>query len=164
KANASNENVCLIKDVKPGLKTITWLSSSWKLVTLFLICRGDNNHHFFCIYRRFCMIFSEVPNFSDPNPEVLAKINQINNTHIKTEAHGSTSMNPGPPAGSTAIGSAVFSPCPDPREISFGSGGHHLNRRHWNSGSASPVPGGGHGSKPTITISKGRDPRRALKR
>uniref|UniRef100_A0A8C1JVC7 Uncharacterized protein n=1 Tax=Cyprinus carpio TaxID=7962 RepID=A0A8C1JVC7_CYPCA len=139
KANASNENVCLIKDVKPGLKTITWLSSSWKLVTL--LSKTKDGHEV-----RSC---KGVPNFS---------------AHIKTEARGSTSMNPGPPAGSTAIGSAVFSPCPDPREISFGSGGHHLNRRHWNSGSASPVPGGGQGSKPTITISKGRDPRRALKR
>lgn len=35
---------------------------------------------------RFCMIFSEVPNFSEPNPEVLAKINQINNTHVSREA------------------------------------------------------------------------------
>ncbi|XP_030638705.1 nucleic acid binding protein 1b [Chanos chanos] len=26
----------------------------------------------------FCMVFSEVPNFSEPNPEVLAQINQIN--------------------------------------------------------------------------------------
>ncbi|XP_058635158.1 nucleic acid binding protein 1b isoform X3 [Onychostoma macrolepis] len=114
----------------------------------------------------FCMIFSEVPNFSEPNPEVLAKINQINNTHAKTEAHGSTPsvLNPGPPAGPTANGSAVFCPSPVPREPSFGAGGRHLNRSYYSSGSASAVSGGGQGSKPTVTNTNGRDPRRALKR
>ncbi|XP_042581422.1 SOSS complex subunit B2-like [Cyprinus carpio] len=114
----------------------------------------------------FCMIFSEVPNFSEPNPEVLAKINQINNTHVKTEAHGSTPSipTPGPQGGPTANGSAVFSPSPVPREPSFGAGGRHLNRNHWNSGSAASVRDGEQRSKPKVTITNGRDPRRALKR
>lgn len=112
------------------------------------------------------MIFSEVPNFSEPNPEVLAKINQINNTHVKTEAHGSAPsiLNHGPPAGPTANGSAVFSPSHVPGEISFGAGRRHLNRSHYSSGSASVAAGGGRGSKPTVPITNGRDPRRALKR
>jgi len=37
------------------------------------------------------MIFSEVPNFSEPNPEVLAKINQINNTHVSAKIQGMNS-------------------------------------------------------------------------
>lgn len=64
----------------------------------------------------------------------------------------------------TANGSAVFSPSPVPRENSFGTGGRHLNRSHWKSGSASSGPGGGQGSKHIVTITNGRDPRRALKR
>uniref|UniRef100_A0A671K6B3 SOSS complex subunit B2 n=1 Tax=Sinocyclocheilus anshuiensis TaxID=1608454 RepID=A0A671K6B3_9TELE len=111
----------------------------------------------------FCMNFSEVPNFSEPNPEVLAKINQINNTQVKTEAHGSTPSIPTPGPPQTAL--LCFFPSPVPREPSYGAGGaRHLNRSHWNSGSASPVPGGEQGSKPTVTITNGRDPRRTLKR
>ncbi|XP_059426233.1 nucleic acid binding protein 1b [Carassius carassius] len=213
-ANASNENVCLIKDIKPGLKNLNLVFivletgrvsktkdghevrsckvadrtgsitiSVWDEVGS-LIQTGDIirlNRGYASLFKgcltlyigrtgdlqkigEFCMIFSEVPNFSEPNPEVLAKINQINNTHVKTEAHGSTPSIPthGPPAGPTANGSAVYSPSPVPQEPSFRAGGRHLNRSHWNSGSASPVPGGEQGSKPSIT--NGRDPRRALKR
>ncbi|KAI2663293.1 SOSS complex subunit B2 [Labeo rohita] len=189
-ANTSNENVCLIKDLKPGLKNINLVFivletgrvsktkdghevrsckvadrtgsitiSVWDEVGS-LIQTGDIirlNRGYASLFKgcltlyigrtgdlqkigEFCMIFSEVPNFSEPNPEVLAKMNQINNTHVKTEAHGST---------------------PKP---SFGAGGRHLNRSHWSSSGASPVPGGGYGSKPTVTITNGRDPRRALKR
>lgn len=60
----------------------------------------------------------------------------------------------------TANGSAASSPVL--RENSFGTGGRHLNRSQWKSGSASSVLGG-QGSKP-ILITNGRDPRRALKR
>uniref|UniRef100_A0A673H2F8 SOSS complex subunit B2 n=1 Tax=Sinocyclocheilus rhinocerous TaxID=307959 RepID=A0A673H2F8_9TELE len=189
-ANASNENVCLIKDLKPGLKgsydtkdghevrsckvadrTGSVTISVWDEVGS-LIQTGDIirlNRGYASLFKgcltlyigrtgdlqkigEFCMIFSEVPNFSEPNPEVLAKINQINNTQVKTEAHGSTPSipTPGPPAG--------------PTESSYGAGGRHLNRSHWNSVSASPVPGGEQGSKPTVTITNGRDPRRTLKR
>lgn len=58
----------------------------------------------------------------------------------------------------------MFSPSPVPREISFGAGGRHLKRSHYSSSSASAVAGGGRGSKPTVPITNGRDPRRALKR
>ncbi|XP_043098433.1 nucleic acid binding protein 1b isoform X2 [Puntigrus tetrazona] len=213
-ANVSNENVCLIKDLKPGLKNLNLVFivletgrvsktkdghevrsckvadrtgsitiSVWDEVGS-LIQTGDIirlNRGYASLFKgcltlyigrtgdlqkigEFCMIFSEVPNFSEPNPEVLAKINQINNTHVKTDAHGSTPSisNPGPPAGPTANGSAVYSPSHVPREISFGGGGRHLNRSHYNSGGA--PAGGGQGSKPTVSITNGRDPRRALKR
>ncbi|XP_051753127.1 nucleic acid binding protein 1b [Ctenopharyngodon idella] len=212
----TNENVCLIKDLKPGLKNINLVFivletgrvsktkdghevrsckvadrtgsitiSVWDEVGS-LIQTGDIirlNRGYASLFKgcltlyigrtgdlqkigEFCMIFSEVPNFSEPNPEVLAKINQINNTHVKTEALGSAPSipNPGPPAIHTANGSAVFSPSPVPRENSFGTGGRHLNRSHWKSGSASSGPGGSQGSKHIVTITNGRDPRRALKR
>ncbi|XP_016127059.1 nucleic acid binding protein 1b [Sinocyclocheilus grahami] len=149
----ANENVCLIKDLKPGLKNINLVFivletgrvsktkdghevrsckvadrtgsitiSVWDEVGS-LIQTGDIirlNRGYASLFKgcltlyigrtgdlqktgEFCMIFSEVPNFSEPNPEVLAKINQINNTHVKTEAYGSTPSipNPGPPAGPT---------------------------------------------------------------
>ncbi|XP_073707256.1 nucleic acid binding protein 1b [Garra rufa] len=215
-ANASNENLYLIKDLKPGLKNINLVFivletgrvsktkdghevrsckvadktgsitiSVWDEVGS-LIQTGDIirlNRGYASLFKgcltlyigrtgdlqkigEFCMIFSEVPNFSEPNPEVLAKMNQINNTHVKTEAHGSTPSIPnhGLPAGPTDDGSAVFSPSPVLREPSFGAGGRRLNRSHWNSGNAPAAAGGGHGSKPTVTITNGRDPRRALKR
>uniref|UniRef100_A0A672PIS9 SOSS complex subunit B2 n=1 Tax=Sinocyclocheilus grahami TaxID=75366 RepID=A0A672PIS9_SINGR len=151
----ANENVCLIKDLKPGLKNINLVFivletgrvsktkdghevrsckvadrtgsitiSVWDEVGS-LIQTGDIirlNRGYASLFKgcltlyigrtgdlqktgEFCMIFSEVPNFSEPNPEVLAKINQINNTHVKTEAYGSTPSipNPGPPAGPTVI-------------------------------------------------------------
>ncbi|XP_077056109.1 nucleic acid binding protein 1b [Siphateles boraxobius] len=214
-ANPLNESVCLIKDLKPGLKNINLVFivletgrvsktkdghevrsckvadrtgsitiSVWDEVGS-LIQTGDIirlNRGYASLFKgcltlyigrtgdlqkigEFCMIFSEVPNFSEPNPEVLAKINQINNTHVKTEAYGSApcTLNPGT-AVPTANGSAVFSPPPVPRETSFGKGGRHLNRNHWKSGTASSVPGGGQGPKPIATRTNGRDPRRALKR
>ncbi|KAI7807877.1 nucleic acid binding protein 1b [Triplophysa rosa] len=107
----------------------------------------------------FCMVFSEVPNFSEPNQEVLAKINQLNHTHVKSEAQGSTLniQNSGTPAGPSANSSAVFFPSPASQESSFSGGGRRLNRSHWKGGSQFPG-----GLKPTIT--NGRDPRRALKR
>uniref|UniRef100_A0A671K3E8 Nucleic acid binding protein 1b n=1 Tax=Sinocyclocheilus anshuiensis TaxID=1608454 RepID=A0A671K3E8_9TELE len=118
------------------------LLSCWCCLTLYIGRTGDLQK-----IGEFCMNFSEVPNFSEPNPEVLAKINQINNTQVSQ----------------TAL--LCFFPSPVPREPSYGAGGaRHLNRSHWNSGSASPVPGGEQGSKPTVTITNGRDPRRTLKR
>ncbi|XP_056122911.1 nucleic acid binding protein 1b [Rhinichthys klamathensis goyatoka] len=212
-ANPLNESVCLIKDLKPGLKNINLVFivletgrvsktkdghevrsckvadrtgsitiSVWDEVGS-LIQTGDIirlNRGYASLFKgcltlyigrtgdlqkigEFCMIFSEVPNFSEPNPEVLAKINQINNTQVKTEAYGSAPSIPNPgPAVPAANGSAVFSPVP--RETSFGKGGRHLNRNHWKSGTASSVPGRGQGPKPIATITNGRDPRRALKR
>ncbi|KAK7154906.1 hypothetical protein R3I93_009755 [Phoxinus phoxinus] len=212
-ANPLTESVCLIKDLKAGLKNINLVFivletgrvsktkdghevrsckvadrtgsitiSVWDEVGS-LIQTGDIirlNRGYASLFKgcltlyigrtgdlqkigEFCMIFSEVPNFSEPNQEVLDKINQINNTYVKTEAHGSAPgmSNPGP-AVPTANGSALYSPSPVPRETSFGRGGRHLNRNHWKSGTASF--GGGQGPKPFGTITNGRDPRRALKR
>ncbi|XP_056607040.1 nucleic acid binding protein 1b [Triplophysa dalaica] len=107
----------------------------------------------------FCMVFSEVPNFSEPNQEVMAKIHQINHTHVKSEAQGGTPniQYSGTPAGPPANGSAVFVPSPASQESSFGGGGRRLNRSHWKRGSQFPG-----GLKPNNT--NGRDPRRALKR
>ncbi|XP_051563021.1 nucleic acid binding protein 1b [Myxocyprinus asiaticus] len=214
-ANALNENVCLIKDLKAGVKNINLVFivletgrvsktkdghevrsckvadrtgsitiSVWDEVGS-LIQPGDIirlNRGYASLFKgcltlyigrtgdlqkigEFCMVFSEVPNFSEPNQEVLAKINQINNTHVKSEAQSNTPgiQNPGTPAGPTANDSPVFFPSPVTRENSFGASGHQLNRIHWKSGSRSPVSGGGQGPKPTITITNGRDPRRVLK-
>lgn len=32
------------------------------------------------VFHRFCMVYSEVPNFSEPNPDLLAKAKQQNKT------------------------------------------------------------------------------------
>ncbi|XP_026862583.1 nucleic acid binding protein 1b [Electrophorus electricus] len=52
----------------------------------------------------FCMVFSEVPNFSEPNPEVLAQISQNNqgNKPVKADVQSNTAAiqkTPPGPAG-----------------------------------------------------------------
>lgn len=44
--------------------------------------------HIFFPLRRFCMVYSEVPNFSEPNPELLNQGNQQNKSvSIHTPTH-----------------------------------------------------------------------------
>ncbi|KAL1022294.1 hypothetical protein UPYG_G00024750 [Umbra pygmaea] len=98
----------------------------------------------------FCMVFSEVPNFSEPNPEVLAQANKP----CKVESQSSTFMT----HCSTLSGTT----------LTYSSIGSALSR-NLNYGSAGQQPGCGIGSagttsKNNVSSSNGRDPRRALKR
>ncbi|XP_076871410.1 nucleic acid binding protein 1b isoform X3 [Brachyhypopomus gauderio] len=110
----------------------------------------------------FCMVFSEVPNFSEPNPEVLAQISQINqgNKPVKADVQSTTAaiQNPAVPghaANGTPTSSLSSNGSLPPLRESFGTGVHRLNRIRANSLST-----GTQCSK----ISTGRDPRRAFKR
>ncbi|XP_065150067.1 nucleic acid binding protein 1b isoform X1 [Paramisgurnus dabryanus] len=205
-ANASNENTCLIKDVKHGLKNINLVFivleigrvsktkvgheiRSFKVADLTgsitfsvwdqvggLIQTGDIirlNRGYTTLFKgcltlyigrtgdiqkigEFCMIFSEVPNFSEPNQEVLAKMNLVNNTHqVKSEAQGSTPniQNYGTSTGPTANSSPLFSFPIASHENSYREDGRRLNRTNWNGG-----------PKPTGAVTYGRDPRRVLRR
>lgn len=54
----------------------------------------------FCLYR-FCMVYSEVPNFSEPNPELLSQPNQQNKSvssqHVTNKRISPDKVLPAPP-------------------------------------------------------------------
>ncbi|KAJ8003899.1 hypothetical protein DPEC_G00153180 [Dallia pectoralis] len=92
----------------------------------------------------FCMLFSEVPNFSEPNPELLAQAYKT----CKVESPNSSSV-----CQSSTYSSNGCSPLS--RNPTYGSAGQ-LNGR----GTGNPC-----GSfKPTVPRGNGRDPRRTMKR
>ncbi|CAL8266110.1 unnamed protein product [Lota lota] len=95
----------------------------------------------------FCMVYSEVPNFSEPNPDLQAQSNQQN----KSVSNGTMQpfANNNPPPGAT-------------RDASFGATGRPNGRSPGN-GAPPPVTATGPppATKPSVTISNGRDPRRA---
>ncbi|XP_041936444.1 SOSS complex subunit B2-like isoform X3 [Alosa alosa] len=81
----------------------------------------------------FCMVFSEVPNFSDPNPEVQAQLNQINKPvkqdQLSIPQNGQTTGGPGnPPPQMATRPSASYSSnvsshhLRDPRDLPYGTG------------------------------------------
>ncbi|KAL2081146.1 hypothetical protein ACEWY4_022999 [Coilia grayii] len=111
----------------------------------------------------FCMVYSEVPNFSEPNQELLAQANMQNKTG-KGEQRGNSPPNQNsgtlPQTGNGSMktysnNNAAVSTPRDPR----------TNGRPPGNGPP-PVTAGGPPAppKPSVTISNGRDPRRASKR
>lgn len=55
--------------------TAAWKSAS--LFQLFWLLKATFQERFL-VPSRFCMVYSEVPNFSEANPELLAQTNQQN--------------------------------------------------------------------------------------
>lgn len=53
-------------------------------------------------FPRFCMVYSEVPNFSEPNPELLAQANQQNKS-VSTDASAQE-----PPTGHATLTLILF--------------------------------------------------------
>ncbi|XP_051565477.1 SOSS complex subunit B2-like [Myxocyprinus asiaticus] len=119
------------------------------------------------ISNEFCMVYSEVPNFSEPNPELLAQANQQNKTGKEQQGNSPPNQNAGTPA-QTGNGSVPVFPnnnaAPVPRDPNLGAPGRPNGRVPGNG--PPPVTAGGPPAppKPTVTISNGRDPRRASKR
>ncbi|XP_059384677.1 SOSS complex subunit B1-A [Carassius carassius] len=96
----------------------------------------------------FCMVYSEVPNFSEPNPEYLA---QMNKTGLNDQSN--TNSSAGAPAGNdTPNGNGVNSQ---------GSGNSQPGGRasSGNGNRSTPSPGVGGSS-----ISNGKETRRTVKR
>ncbi|XP_076871409.1 nucleic acid binding protein 1b isoform X2 [Brachyhypopomus gauderio] len=187
-AHASIENICLLKDLKPGLKNVNVV---FIVLEIGRVTKTKDGHVLrscmvadksgsitLCVWDEvgallqpgdiirlthgFCMVFSEVPNFSEPNPEVLAQISQINqgNKPVKADVQSTTAaiQNPAVPghaANGTPTSSLSSNGSLPPLRESFGTGVHRLNRIRANSLST-----GTQCSK----ISTGRDPRRAFKR
>ncbi|KAM6945351.1 SOSS complex subunit B2-like [Aplochiton taeniatus] len=99
----------------------------------------------------FCMVFSEVPNFSEPSQKVLTENNRTLNRPSKME---STSPHVNPNFGHAPCYSTNGSALP-PREVAYGSDARATGGR----GAVSP----GVASK-AVSNSNGRDPRRLLRR
>ncbi|XP_006147869.1 SOSS complex subunit B2 [Tupaia chinensis] len=103
----------------------------------------------------FCMVYSEVPNFSEPNPDYRG---QQNKGAYSEQKHNSMNSN---------MGTGTFGPVgngvqtgPESRGYQFSYTGRSNGR-----GPINPqLPGAANNQIVTATISNGRDPRKALKR
>uniref|UniRef100_A0A8C7F8T8 SOSS complex subunit B2 n=1 Tax=Oncorhynchus kisutch TaxID=8019 RepID=A0A8C7F8T8_ONCKI len=144
--------------IQPGdiIRLTRGYASMWKgCLTLYTGRGGDLQK-----IGEFCMVYSEVPNFSEPNPDLLAQNNQQNKTG-KSDQRGNS-----PPNQNSGNGAMIpfvnnnSSPS-TPRDTVFGGVGRTNGR---SPGSAAPpmsTVGPPSAPKPSVTISNGRDPRRA---
>ncbi|XP_014019384.1 SOSS complex subunit B2 [Salmo salar] len=149
--------------IQPGdiIRLTRGYASMWKgCLTLYTGRGGDLQK-----IGEFCMVYSEVPNFSEPNPDLLAQNSQQNKTG-KSDQRGNSppNQNSGTPAqsGNGAMIPFVNNSSPStPRDPVFGGVGRTNGR---SPGSAAPpmsAVGPPSAPKPSVTISNGRDPRRA---
>uniref|UniRef100_A0A3B5MEH1 SOSS complex subunit B2 n=1 Tax=Xiphophorus couchianus TaxID=32473 RepID=A0A3B5MEH1_9TELE len=137
--------------IQPGdiIKLTRGYASIWKgCLTLYTGRGGDLQK-----IGEFCMVYSEVPNFSEPNPEMLAQANQQNKSSFLVFS----------PTGNGAMPPFANNPTPGaPRDPTFGNAGRSNGRSTAGNG-APPVNASGPPTttKSSVTISNGRDPRRA---
>ncbi|KAF7654305.1 hypothetical protein LDENG_00071750 [Lucifuga dentata] len=116
----------------------------------------------------FCMVYSEVPNFSEPNPELLSQTNQQNKSG-KPDQNQRGNSPPNQNSGTPALpGNGAMQPFANnnnpppgaPRDPAFGNVGRPNGRSPGNG--VPPVTAGPPAaSKSSVSISNGRDPRRA---
>lgn len=152
--------------IQPGdiIRLTRGYASMWKgCLTLYTGRVGDLQK-----IGEFCMVYSEVPNFSEPNPDALAQSNQqnkIGKSDQNQRGNSPPNQNSGTP---TPPGNGAMQPfannnsaANNPRDPAFGGVGRPNGRSPGNG--APPVTVGGplSASKPSVTISNGRDPRRA---
>lgn len=142
--------------IQPGdiIRLTRGYASIWKgCLTLYTGRGGDLQK-----IGEFCMVYSEVPNFSEPNPELLAQANQQN----KGKERGNS-----PPNQNTAslpTGNGGMQPFSNtPATQNFPATGR-ANGRVTGNGPPVVTVGQPAPAKQSITISNGRDPRRASKR
>ncbi|XP_016380906.1 SOSS complex subunit B2-like isoform X2 [Sinocyclocheilus rhinocerous] len=82
--------------IQPGdiIRLTRGYASIWKgCLTLYTGRGGDLQK-----IGEFCMVYSEVPNFSEPNPELLAQANQQNKTGKEQRGISPLNQNAGTPA------------------------------------------------------------------
>ncbi|XP_077473948.1 SOSS complex subunit B2 isoform X3 [Stigmatopora argus] len=149
--------------IQPGdiIKLTRGYASIWKgCLTLYTGRGGDLQK-----IGEFCMVYSEVPNFSEANPELLTQNNQQNKSGKPDQNQRGNSppnQNSGngsmPPfSGNNSGGSG-----PAPGGVRDSAYGRPNGRSPGNG--ATPTPAAGAPSaaaKSSINISNGRDPRRA---
>ncbi|XP_047457692.1 SOSS complex subunit B2 isoform X3 [Mugil cephalus] len=152
--------------IQPGdiIKLTRGYASIWKgCLTLYTGRGGDLQK-----IGEFCMVYSEVPNFSEPNPELLAQANQQNKSGKPDQnQRGNSPPNqnsgtPAPPGNGAMPPFANNNPPPvAPRDSAFGNVGRPNGRSPGNGGPPVTAAAPPAGTKSSVTISNGRDPRRA---
>uniref|UniRef100_A0A3Q3B4K0 SOSS complex subunit B2 n=1 Tax=Kryptolebias marmoratus TaxID=37003 RepID=A0A3Q3B4K0_KRYMA len=134
--------------IQPGdiIKLTRGYASIWKgCLTLYTGRGGDLQK-----IGEFCMVYSEVPNFSEPNPELLAQANQQNKS-VSNPLQCNGTMPP-----------FANNPTPGtPRDPAFGNVGRPNGRSPGNGAPPVNAAGPPTATKSSVTISNGRDPRRA---
>ncbi|XP_029386892.1 SOSS complex subunit B2 [Echeneis naucrates] len=152
--------------IQPGdiIKLTRGYASIWKgCLTLYTGRGGDLQK-----IGEFCMVYSEVPNFSEPNPELLAQANQQNKSGKPDQnQRGNSPPNqnsgtPAPPGNGAMQPFANNNNNPPPgaaRDSAFGNVGRPNGRSPGNG--TPPASGPPTSAKSSVTISNGRDPRRA---
>ncbi|TRY94187.1 hypothetical protein DNTS_028361 [Danionella cerebrum] len=146
--------------IQPGdiIRLTRGYASIWKgCLTLYTGRGGDLQK-----IGEFCMVYSEIPNFSEPNPELLAQANQQNKTGKEQRGNSPPNQNAGTPAQTGNGTGPVYhnNTSAVPRDLNFGVSGRPNGRVPGNGQPAIPAAP----PKPSVTISNGRDPRRASKR
>ncbi|XP_070305506.1 nucleic acid binding protein 1b [Salvelinus sp. IW2-2015] len=137
--------------IQPGdiLRLTRGYASLWKgCLTLYTGRGGDLQK-----IGDFCMVFSEVPNFSEPNAEVLAQANRPSKVESQNSSSVSQSSTPSVPTHTYSSNE-----CPPlSQNPTYGSTGRQNGRG--NGG-----PGQGNGGPVTDPMGNSRDPRQGLKR
>ncbi|KAM8790703.1 SOSS complex subunit B2 isoform 2-T2 [Rhynchonycteris naso] len=103
----------------------------------------------------FCMVYSEVPNFSEPNPDYRGQQNKGAHSEQKNN-----SMNSNMGTGTFGPVGNEVQPVSESRECQFSYAGRSSGRGPINS----QLPRTANNQTVTTTISNGRDPRKAFKR
>uniref|UniRef100_A0A1A8FBE6 SOSS complex subunit B2 n=1 Tax=Nothobranchius korthausae TaxID=1143690 RepID=A0A1A8FBE6_9TELE len=151
--------------IQPGdiIKLTRGYASIWKgCLTLYTGRGGDLQK-----IGEFCMVYSEVPNFSEPNPELPAQPNQLNKSGKPDQnQRGNSPPNqnsgtPAPPGNGTMPPFANNPPPGAARDPTFGNVGRPNGRSPGNGASPANAAGPPAATKSSVTISNGRDPRRA---
>lgn len=151
--------------IQPGdiIRLTRGYASIWKgCLTLYTGRGGDLQK-----IGEFCMVYSEVPNFSEPNPELINQTNQQNKTG-KGDQNQTGNSPPNQNSGTPAQpGNGAMQPFANnssaitPRETAFGGLGRPNGRSPGNGPPPVAIGGPPSAPKPSVTISNGRDPRRA---
>ncbi|XP_058510173.1 SOSS complex subunit B2 [Solea solea] len=152
--------------IQPGdiIKLTRGYASIWKgCLTLYTGRGGDIQK-----IGEFCMVYSEVPNFSEPNPELQNQTNQQNKSG-KPDQNQRGNSPPNQNSGTSAPpGNGAMPPFSNnnpsaggPRDSAFGNAGRPNGRAPGNGTPPASVTGPATSAKSSVTISNGRDPRRA---
>lgn len=154
--------------IQPGdiIRLTRGYASMWKnCLTLYTGRGGDLQK-----IGEFCMVYSEVPNFSEPNPDYLNQMNQTNK--VAQSEHRNNSSNQLATNGQMQTGNG-----PQSASLLGGhppSGNSHQQQQNTNLSGGGRNNGRGpvvqpqmtlaQGSTAAATVSNGRDPRRVFKR
>ncbi|TNN79496.1 SOSS complex subunit B2 [Liparis tanakae] len=150
------------------IKLTRGYASIWKgCLTLYTGRGGDLQK-----IGEFCMVYSEVPNFSEPNPDLVTnqqnksgKPDQNQRGNSPPNQNSGTPATPGNGAMTSFANNNNNNPTPSAaRDTGFGSVGRPNGRSPGNGAppaTAAATAGPSTTAKSSVTISNGRDPRRA---